>query len=284
MTNSNNIFKYAMCNESMQELSWRQQCRIISEAGYGAIEVAPFTLVNRGVSDISAGQRKEMAVIMRDEGIVCDGLHWLFSPPPEDLHFTTPDQVVRRKSVAYLDELIDFCGDLDGSVMIFGSPKQRSTIDGASVENAKKYFAEGLVAVADHAHSRGVKIMVEHLDKTQSDVINTLDEAWEFVKRINHPAIQMMFDFHNTADETESFDVLVKRHFAHIYHVHIQEMDGQYLGTSTAADDFLETFQVLKDLNYDKWISLEVFDFSPGGKTIAQESMRVMKEMEAKLS
>lgn len=284
MTNSGNIFKYAMCNESMQELSWQQQCRIISEVGYEAIEVAPFTLVNQGVADISAGQRKEMAVIMRDEGIVCDGLHWLFSPPPDGLHFTTPDQPTRRKSVAYLKELIDFCGDLDGSVMIFGSPKQRSTIDGASVGDAKKYFAEGLVAVADHAQSRGVKIMVEHLDKTQSDVINTLDEAWEFVERINHPAIQMMFDFHNTADETESFDVLVKRHFAHIYHVHIQEMDGQYLGTGTAADDFLATFQILKDLNYDKWISLEVFDFSPGGRTIAQKSMRVMKEMEAKLS
>ena len=284
MTNSSNIFKYAMCNESMQELSWQQQCRIISEAGYGAIEVAPFTLVNQGVADISAGQRKEMAVIMRDEGIICDGLHWLFSPPPEGLHFTTPDQPTRRKSVSYLDELIDFCGDLDGSVMIFGSPKQRSTTDGASIEDAKKYFAEGLVAVADHAQSRGVKIMVEHLDKTQSDVINTLDEAWEFVERIGHPAIQMMFDFHNTADETEPLDVLVRRHLAHIHHVHIQEMDGQYLGTGTAADDFLATFQILKDLNYDKWVSLEVFDFSPGGKTIARESMRVMKQMQAKLS
>ena len=284
MTNSGNMFKYAMCNESMQELSWQQQCRIISEAGYGAIEVAPFTLVNQGVADISAGQRKEMAVIMRDEGIVCDGLHWLFSPPPDGLHFTTSDQAVRQKSVAYLNELIDFCGDLNGSVMIFGSPKQRSTIDGMSIGDAKKYFAEGLVAVADHAQSRGVKIMVEHLDKTQSDVINTLDEAWELVERIGHPAIQMMFDFHNTADETEPLDVLVKRHFDHIYHVHIQEMDGQYLGMGTAADDFLTTFQVLKDLNYDRWISLEGFDFAPGGKTIARESMRVMKEMEAKLS
>jgi len=37
-------------------------------------------------------------------------------------------------------------------------------------------------------------------------------------------------------------------------------------------------------LGYEKWISLEVFDFAPGGETIAQESMRVLKEIEAKLS
>ena len=39
----------------------------------------------------------------------------------------------------------------------------------------------------------------------------------------------------------------------------------------------------LKDLKFDKWVSLEVFDFSPGGKTIAEESMAILKEIEGKL-
>jgi sugar phosphate isomerase/epimerase len=39
----------------------------------------------------------------------------------------------------------------------------------------------------------------------------------------------------------------------------------------------------LKDLRYDKWVSLEVFDFSPGGATIARDSIKVLKEIEAKL-
>jgi sugar phosphate isomerase/epimerase len=60
-------------------------------------------------------------------------------------------------------------------------------------------------------------------------------------------------------------------------------MDGKHLGTGTAVDDFVKAFQTLKDLGYDKWISLEVFDFSPGGKRIAEESMRTLKQLEAKL-
>jgi sugar phosphate isomerase/epimerase len=39
-------------------------------------------------------------------------------------------------------------------------------------------------------------------------------------------------------------------------------------------------FKVLNELNYDKWISVEVFDFSPGGKKIAEESMKTFKEIE----
>jgi D-psicose/D-tagatose/L-ribulose 3-epimerase len=276
-------FKYAMCNESMQELSWRQQCEIIGNAGYPGVEIAPFTLVKEGVHEISAAQRTEMKHIMNTSGLKCVGLHWLLAPPPHGLHFTTPDKSIRDKSVAYLRTLIDFCGDLEGEVMIFGSPKQRNT-QGISVQEAKKYFIDGLASVADSAQQRGVKILVEHLDHTQTDVVNTLAEAKEIVDAVKHPAIQMMFDFHNTPDETEPFDVLIKRFYSNINHVHVQEMDGKHLGTGNAVNDFVNGFQTLKDLGYNKWVSLEVFDFSPGGELIAEESMRILKEIEAKLS
>lgn len=276
-------FKYAMCNESMQELRWEDQCEIVGNAGYKGIEIAAFTLVKEGVQEITPTQRKVMVNTMKNNGLECVGLHWLLAPPPKGLHFTTPDAAVRKKTIAYLNELIDFCGDLGGTVMVFGSPKQRNAI-GISIDEAKKYFTEGLAQVADHAQQRGVKILIEPLDKSQTDVINTMAEALEIVKQINHPAIETMFDFHNTVDETEPFDVLIKKYFDHIYHVHVQEMDGQYLGTGDAVTRYVKAFQTLKDLNYDKWISLEVFDFSPGGKVIAESSMKVLKEIEAKLT
>lgn len=276
-------FKYAMCNESMAELSWAEQCRIVSNAGYAGIEIASFTLVKDGVQEISPARRKEMVSIMKDAGLECAGLHWLLAPPPKGLHFTTPDTEVRRKTVAYLDTLIDFCGDLGGSYMIFGSPKQRDT-RGISVEQAKKYFAEGLASVADHARQRGIEILIEPLGKRTTDVINTLAETSEIMERINHPAIRMMFDFNNTVDETEPFDVLLRKYYKNIHHVHVQEMGGKHLGTGNAVNDYVKAFQVLKDMRYNHWISLEVFDFTPGGKTIANESMRTLKQIEGKLT
>ena len=283
-------FKYAMCNESMVEgsrlagsqMNWVEQCQIIGDAGYKGVEIAAFTLVKEGVQEISPTKRKEMVSVMKNVGIECAGLHWLLAPPPKGLHFTTPDAAVRQKTIAYLDELIDFCGDLDGPYMIFGSPKQRNARN-ISVEEAKKYFAEGLAAVADHAQQRGIKILIEPLGKRVTDVVNTLAEALELAEQVNHPAVQIMFDFNNTVDETEPFDVLLRKYYKHIHHVHVQEMGGKHLGTGTAVNDYVEAFQTLKDLKYDKWISLEVFDFSPGGRRIAEESMRTLKQIESKL-
>jgi D-psicose/D-tagatose/L-ribulose 3-epimerase len=276
-------FKYAMCNESMAELSWQEQCQIVSDAGYRGIEIAAFTLVKEGVQEIGPTERKEMVSVMNNAGLECVGLHWLLAPPPKGLHFTTPDSAVRRRTIAYLDELIDFCADLGASYMIFGSPKQRDT-RGISVEEARKYFAEGLATVADHAEQRGIKILIEPLGRRTTDVVNTMAEAAELAERVNHPAIQLMFDFNNTVDETEPFDVLLRRYFARIGHVHVQEMGGKHLGTGTAVNDYVDAFQVLKDLRYDKWISLEVFDFSPGGKRIAEESMAALRQIEGKLA
>jgi sugar phosphate isomerase/epimerase len=275
-------FKYAMCNESMQTLPRTEQCKIIAGAGFKAIEIAPFTLVKESIEELSTENRQELLKVIKANGLVCAGLHWLLAPPPKGLHFTTPDETIRQKTVAYLNSLIDFCGDLKGEVMIFGSPKQRKT-EGIAVSEAKKYFADGLVSVAAHAQQRGVKILVEHLDHTQTDVVNTLAEAKAIIDAVNHPAIQMMFDFHNTPDESEPFHILIEKFYKNIYHVHVQEMDGKYLGTGNASNAFVQGFQTLKNLGYDKWISLEVFDFTPGGQVIADESMKVLKKIESGL-
>lgn len=275
-------FKYAMCNESMAELSWEEQCRIVKSAGYKGIEIAAFTFVKEGVEEISSDKRKQMVSVMKDVGLECAGIHWLLAPPPQGLHFTTPDIDVRQKTIDYLDKLIDFCGDLEGPCMVFGSPNQRGTM-GIPIEEAKKYFAEGLARVADHAKKRGVKILIEHLPNYATDVINTLQEALELAKQINHPAIQIVFDFHNAVDETEPFDVLLQKYYENIEHIHIQEMDGKHMGTGTGINDYAKAFQTLKNLKYDKWISLEVFDFSPGGRKIAEDSMSILKQIEGKL-
>jgi len=276
-------FKYAMCNESMAELSWAEQCQIIGHAGYQGVEIAAFTLVKEGVQEISPAKRKEMVSTMKNAGIECVGLHWLLAPPPKGLHFTTPDVAVRRKTVGYFDQLIDFCGDLGGEVMIFGSPKQRNA-QGIPVEEARKYFAEGLAKVADHARQRDIRILIEPLGHRVTDVVNTLAEALEVAQQVNHPAVDIMFDFNNTVDETEPFDTLLRKFYKHIHHIHVQEQGGKHLGTGNAVNDYVKAFQVLKDLRYDGWVSLEVFDFTPGGKRIAEESIHILREIEGKLA
>lgn len=278
--NQRNFFKYALCNEILQEFSWPEQCEIIGNAGYNGVEIAPFTLVEEGVQEITQDKRRQIKQAMKNAGIECAGLHWLLAPPPQGLHFTTPDEKLRQKSIDYLDKLIDFCGDLGGEIMVFGSPGQRDTSQYLSIQEAINYFADGLAKVADHAKERDVKILIEPLPRTDTDVVNTLKEAIKIVNKIGHPSISSMFDFHNTLDETESMPDLIRNYYKHIQHVHVQNMDGTLISSDAIPKEFIPVFRELKKNKYKKWISLEVFDFSPGGKFIAQESIKTFQKIE----
>ena len=264
-------FRHSMCNEAFENTPFGDACREIRQAGYTGIEIAPFTLAE-SPSDITAAQRREYARVMASEGLAFVGLHWLMVSP-KGLHVTTPDAALRARSWEHIRALVDLCADLGpNGVMIFGSPKQRGTTGGLSREEATRNFVDGLAGIAPHAASRGVTVLVEALPANQCDLVQTLDEAVSIVEEIASPAIQTMFDVHNAVDEQEPHAALVDRHFAHIRHVHVNEMDGRHCGTGDY--DYKPVFEVLSRRGYGGWISLEAFDFTPGAERIAHESLR----------
>jgi D-psicose/D-tagatose/L-ribulose 3-epimerase len=267
-------FRQAICNEVFENWKFSDTCKAVKKAGYSGIEIAPFTLAEEP-SSITAGQRREHRDAMSGEGLEFVGLHWLMVSP-KGLHVTTPDAALREKSWRHIDDLIDLCADLGpNGVMVFGSPKQRSTTGGLTREEATRHYVEGLAGVAPHALVRGVTILIEALPAGQCDVVLTLDEAASLVRKIDSPAIRTMFDTHNAVDEVEPHPVLVDRHFDLIRHVHINEMDGRHPGTGNY--DFKPLFETLRLRGYQGWISLEAFDFSFGAEKIAADSLRYIE-------
>ena len=271
-------FRHSICNEAFKDWNFRDACRAIRQAGYTGIEVAPFTLADDPAT-ITSGQRAEYRRIITGEGLTFVGLHWLMVSPA-GLHVTTADEEVRARGWQHIHNLIDLCADLGpAGVMVFGSPQQRRTTGGMSREEATRNYVRGLAEAAPHAEDRGVRILVEALPVAQSDVVQTLEEAAGIVHEIGSPAIQTMFDTHNAIDEVEAHANLVDRYFDLIQHVHVNELDGKHCGQGDY--DFKPVLSVLKERGYTGWVSLEVFDFTPGPERIAVESITYLKsEME----
>ncbi len=273
-------FRHSMCNEVFEKRAFAETVKAIRRAGYGGIEIAPFTLAD-SPADISAGRRREYRGVMTSEGLAFVGLHWLMMSPP-GLHVTTPDNALRQKSWDHIRRLIDLCADLgpDG-VMVFGSPQQRSSTGGLSGEQATRHFTDGLKAIAPQAESRAVTVLVEALSMAQSDVVESLEEAAGIVRQISSPAIRTMFDVHNAVDDAEPHAVLIDRYFELIRHVHVNELDGRHCGSG--GYDFRPVLETLARRRYQGWISLEAFDSSYGGERIAAESLHHLKSVIAKI-
>jgi D-psicose/D-tagatose/L-ribulose 3-epimerase len=274
-------FRHSTCNEAFEKWSFADACKAIRKIGYTGIEIAPFTLAERP-TDVTAAQRRECRDIMQSEGLTFVGLHWLMVSP-KGLHVTTPDSALRERSWQHIRDLIDLSADLgpDG-VLVFGSPKQRSTTGGLTREEATRNYIDGLRSVAPHAADRGVTILVEALPIDQSDVVQSLEEAVGIVREIDSPGVRTMFDVHNAINETEPHSDLVDRWFDYIRHVHVNELDGKHCGAGTY--DFKPVFQTLARRGYCGWISLEAFDFSYGEERLVTESLRHLEREIASLN
>jgi D-psicose/D-tagatose/L-ribulose 3-epimerase len=272
-------YRFAICNELFQDVPLASVCRVVRELGYEGLEIAPFTLSSDPAS-LSSAERREICDAIQNAGLRFVGLHWLLSAPP-DLQAVAANEAQRKRTWDYIHLLVDLCADLSGcdaklnGVVVFGSPKQRSSRDGLTPKEAADIFTHELAHLAPHAESRGVQVLVEPLAANQTDVVNTLAEAATIVRQIGSPAVQTMFDVHNAIDEAGPHSELIRRYASHIRHVHVNELDGREPGTGDY--DFGALLQTLADLNYSGWVSLEAFDFSRDPREVAARAIQHLK-------
>ncbi len=279
---SGGAFRLAICNETFQGWDFARSCRGALETGYTGIEIAPYTL-SEDPASLAPGRRNEFRRTMASAGVEYVGLHSLLTVPRGELHITTPNEAVRRRSWDYFRRLIDLAADLGPApVMVLGSGKQRGTVEGSSVADALKRLEDGLAEMAPHAEQRGVTILAEPLAPHLCDVLNTVGEAVALVRRIGSPAVQTMFDTHNAAAETLPHDEVIRKYGSYIRHVHLNEMDGRAPGMGSY--DFSRVLLALKEIGYGRWLSVEVFHFEPSGEEVARRAARYLRQVEARLA
>jgi sugar phosphate isomerase/epimerase len=272
--------RYAICNETFEGWDHARICRFIAGLGYGGLEIAPFTLAAR-ITDVPAGRRREMRQQAEDCGVTILGLHWLLAKTT-GLILTSPDASVRRATANYLVELARACADFGGDLMVFGSPAQRRVPEGATKERATEWAVETFRMAANGIGDCGVKLCVEPLSPPDANLILTADEGEQIIERVGHPAFRLHLDVKAMSTEDRPTPEVIRSHAKYLHHFHAN--DPNLRGPGFGETDFVPIFQALKDVGYGGWVSVEVFDYKPDPETIARESLRYMREAEAKVA
>jgi sugar phosphate isomerase/epimerase len=268
--------RYAICNETFEGWDHAQVCRLVADLGYTGLELAPFTLAPR-ITEVTADQRRRLRQQAEDCGVQILGLHWLLAKT-EGLMLTSPDAGVRQRTADYLMELARACGDLGGNIMVFGSPAQRRIPRGATREQAADYAIETFRRALPGIAACNVKLCLEPLAPTEADFINTCAEAVALLDRLPHPNFLLHLDVKAMTSESTPIPELIQGYAGRTGHFHAN--DANRRGPGSGDTDFVPIFRALHDVDYQGWVSVEVFDYSPDPETIARESIRYMRECE----
>ena len=269
--------KYSICNETFGDWPQEKIFQFAAECGYRGVEVAPFT-IDLDVRKIAAPARTKLRRQAERAGVELVGLHWLLAKT-EGFHLTSPDAAVRRATAAYLAELARFCHDLGGKVMVFGSPKQRNLLPGVSRADGLKYAGEVLQALVPTLAELGVVVALEPLSPRTTNFLTTAAEAVELAERVDSPQCRLLLDCLAMSTEATAIPDLIRRHGRWLAHFHAN--DPNQRGPGMGQLDFVPILRALQEAAYGGWVSVEVFDTSPGGETIARQSIAALRKAEA---
>jgi sugar phosphate isomerase/epimerase len=267
--------KFGICNEIFQGWKIEDTFAYAAKAGYDAVEIAPFTLA-KYVTEIPAAERQRIRDAAKNAGIAISGIHWVLVQA-EGMYLTHPDPEIRQRTGKYFCELVDFCADLGGAIIVVGSPKQRNIMEGVTPEQAWDWATGVFRDAVTRAGDRGVTICFEPLAPSETNFINTAAEAIRFVQQLNTPHFKVILDVKAMTSEAKPIPQIIRESWPNFGYFHAN--DANLKGPGFGDVDFKPIAAALKEVGYQGYVSVEVFKFEEGPEVIATKSIEYLKRV-----
>lgn len=222
----------------------------LKAVGYDGVELPIFD-----VSDPS--HFKKIAQAAKENGLATNAVTVL---PDEAHNAISPDAANRQGAIDHLKKVIE-CAHNAGVGTICGPFYQvLGQFTGKyPTETELSHAAEVHRAIAPVAEAAGIKLAIEALNRFESHLLNTMEQAASYVRRVDHPAFGTMYDtFHANIEEKDPIGC-IDTVFAtgKLNNVHISENDRGTPGKGHV--NIAGAIKKLQSIGYDGWMTIEAF-------------------------
>lgn len=222
-------------------------------AGFAALQEIGYQGVELFVRDPRELDRRQLAQALKDNGLETVAIGTGVLAADDKLSFTSPDENVRTEAITRVKAVVDLAAELGAQVNV---GKLRGDIRKGDVAQAESWRDQGFDELCRYAAGLNVNVTLEPQNRFVVDNLNTTQEALEWVKRQQHPNLFVMLDvFHMNIEDRSIAASFVEARNSCI-HVHFADSNRRVPGTGHI--DFPEIVRILKALNYQRYISIEI--------------------------
>lgn len=172
---------------------------------------------------------------------------------PGDLKVVGPD-VDRLRVESYVRTALRRVRLIGASVVVFGSGKARMVPDGFARADAETQLVHFLQFVADVATTHAITVVIEPLNRQESNILNSVAEAVALAQRVKRPSIRVLADFYHMDEEKEPLRHLLD-YKDWLSHIHVADTGRGAPGTGTYP--YPEFVDLLRQARYDGMVSIE---------------------------
>lgn len=173
---------------------------------------------------------------------------------PGDLKITGPD-VDFSGLQKYVQTTLRRAEEAGVRLIVFGSGGARKIPEGFGREDAHSQILAFCAMAAGMARQHGVTIVVEPLNRSECNVLNTVAEGAAVVREVDNPALRLLVDAYHLLRDGDSIEDVVA-HGDLLAHVHIATIPNR-LPPGAEACDFSPFFRALDRAGYQGRVSIE---------------------------
>ena len=213
--------------------------------------------INAGaIVDMTSLERKALVDVAKSEGVkltYCIGL-------PNEYNLASFDENVRNSGIEFVLKILDCMYEMGGDTLggiIYAAWPMANTPTYEEKLKMRELSLDSLRKIAPRAEKYGISYCLEVVNRFEQCILNTAQEAIEYVKELNSPAVKILLDTFHMNIEEDSIADAIRSAKGYLGHFHIGEPNRKTPGTGRMP--WNEIFEALADIDYRGAICMEPF-------------------------
>jgi protein FrlC len=170
----------------------------------------------------------------------------------------SPVDVIRNDSIRYIKDSIETASALGAPVV---SVCPGHTLYGQSKEDGLKRLTDSLWEISEFSFRHQIKIAIEPADRYETDLLSNCAEALAYANKLNFQNLGVLLDTGHEYVAGEVVSDSVRNLGDKLFHIHIDDNDGQrdqHLVPGEGSLEFQSFFKALLEEHYDGFLGVEL--------------------------
>jgi len=240
-------------------------CARASALGFEAVEVFP-----RSADEVYAAELKDA---LHEHGLALAAMGTGAGALVHKWTLTDPDPATRRRAMDFVSAIIDLAGGF-GAPAIIGS-MQGNAAGPDHRDEALNWLAQALEQLGPRAHAAGVPLLIEPLNRYESNLLNRVDHTAEWISGLKTQNVRILADlFHMNIEEASMGDA-IRAAGERLGHVHFADSNRQAVGRGH--NPMADVVRALEEISYHGYASAEIFPL-PDAEAAARQTISMFKK------
>lgn len=238
--------KFSICSWTFGNKPIEEVIQLASEIGYDEIEIA---------ANVEEYDWSKISREVKNNNISLRGLSGDAGWPNEETDMANPNPQNRIKAIDHLKKQVQAARTVGAEYIVVSPSAPGKSVPLGKESEDWNWAIDSVQKLAPFAKDKGVQLIIEPLNRYESCILNTGEQAQRFIKEVNYSNVKTMLDtFHMNIEETNLTKPFEQMH-EDLALIHMADTNRQGLGYGRLPLN--EIAQGIKSNGYQGTITIE---------------------------